>query len=54
MLVATLVGAFLLIGPYGPVGAALAAVIGTTIGTALKILTVHWSMDSHRPGRFPA
>jgi O-antigen/teichoic acid export membrane protein len=48
MLVATLVSAFLLIGPYGPVGAALAALIGTTIGTALKILTVHWEMESHQ------
>lgn len=49
MLVATLVGAVLLIEPYGPVGAALAAVIGTTIGTAVKILTVHRAMDAHAP-----
>jgi O-antigen/teichoic acid export membrane protein len=47
MLAATLGAAWLLISSYGPVGAALAAVIGTTLGTALKILTVHWMLQSH-------
>jgi O-antigen/teichoic acid export membrane protein len=40
MLAVTLTLASLLVGPYGPVGAAISAVIGTTAGTALKILTV--------------
>lgn len=49
MLVCTLLSAWLLIAPYGPVGAAIAAVIGTTVGTGLKLLTVCWAMESHAP-----
>lgn len=49
MLVVTLVSAWLLIAPYGPVGAALAAAIGTTIGTALKMLTVHLAIKGFEP-----
>jgi O-antigen/teichoic acid export membrane protein len=48
MLVATLVAAAFLVVPYGPLGAAVAALIGTSLGTVVKILTVHWMMESMR------
>jgi O-antigen/teichoic acid export membrane protein len=47
MLAVTLVLASLLVGPYGPVGAAISAVVGTTAGTAVKILTVIRAMRSY-------
>jgi O-antigen/teichoic acid export membrane protein len=44
MLVVTLALASILVTEYGPTGAALAALIGTTAGTALKIYTVILAM----------
>jgi O-antigen/teichoic acid export membrane protein len=48
MLLATLLATACLVGPYGPLGAALATLVGMFVGASLKIATLYRALRSLR------